>query len=588
MAINKDPVDVVIVGLGWTGSIMSIELAKAGLKVVALERGADRTNADFAYPKAADELKFGRRHKLMQRPKQTSITVRRDQTQTALPTRVLGSFLPGDGVGGAGLHWTGQLMRARPEDLKLATFAKERFKKGQLQEDMQIQDFPVSYEELEPHFDFFEKVCGLSGQAGNVRGKLIDGGDIFEGPRSNPYPLPPLEDSLSSAMFDKAARNLGYHPFPNPSAAVSRPWTNPYGMQLGPCNYCGFCSFYACVNFSKASPQTTILDAVKRMPNFSYRVNSEVIRVDLNDDKKTAKGVTYIDGDGKETYQPAKMVILASFPFGNVRLMLLSGVGKPYDPVQNTGVVGRNYAWQMGSGLQLYYKDLQFNPFATAGTTGKMISDFAPGTYDSAPLGFIGGAKLHGSQPTGSPLAQPVPKGTPSWGAGWKAGLKQSYGHHMSLSMSLSNQSYRGVYLDLDPTYKDPHGLPLLRMTFDWQQNELKMAQFMGDKLRTIAKELKPDVMDDTVIKPDAHFQNASYVSTHNLGGAVMGADPRTSAVNRYLQSWDCHNVFVVGGSAFPQNLQNNPTGTIGALAYWSAKAIVEQYIKQPGPLVQV
>ncbi len=587
MTITKDPVDVVIVGLGWTGSIMSIELAKAGLTVVALERGDDRTSADFAYPKAADELQFGVRHKLMQRPKQTSITVRRDMQQTALPTRLLGSFLPGDGVGGAGLHWTGQLMRARPTDLMLGTFAREHYRKGQLQEDMNVQDYGVTYEELEPHYDFFEKVCGLSGQAGNVQGKLIDGGDIFEGPRSNPYPLPPLEDSLSSAMFDKAARNLGYHPFPNPSAAVSRPWTNPYGMQLGPCNYCGFCSFYACVNFSKASPQTTILDAVKRMPNFSYRTNSEVVRVEMSEDRKTAKGVTYIDADGKETFQPAKMVVLASFPFGNVRLMLLSGIGKPYDPVQNTGVVGRNYAWQMGSGLQLYFKNLEFNPFATAGTTGKMISDFAPGTYDSAALGFIGGAKLHGSQPTGSPMKHPLPKSTPKWGAGWKTSLRENYGHHMAVSMSLSNMSYRGVYLDLDPTYKDPHGRPLLRMTFDWQQNELKMAQFMGDKLRTIAKELKPDVLDDTVIKPDAHFQNASYVSTHNLGGASMGTDPRTSAVNRYLQSWDVHNVFVVGGSAFPQNLQNNPTGTIGALTYWSAKAIVEQYIKNPGPLVQ-
>ncbi|MGI4984046.1 MAG: GMC family oxidoreductase [Janthinobacterium lividum] len=588
MAINKDPVDVVIVGLGWTGSIMSIELAKAGLKVVALERGDDRTNVDFAYPKAADELRFGVRHKLMQRPKQSAVTVRQNIAQVALPTRVLGAFLPGDGVGGAGLHWTGQLMRPRPTDLTLGTFAREHYGKGQLPEDMRIQDFGVTYDELEPHFDFFEKVCGLSGQAGNVRGRIIDGGDPFEGARSNPYPLPPLEDSLSSSMFEKAARNLGYHPFPNPSAAVSRPWTNPYGMQLGPCNYCGFCSFYACVNFSKATPQTTILDAVKLLPNYEYRVNSNVIRVDLHDDKKTAKGVTYIDAAGQEVFQPARIVVLASFSLNNVRLMLLSGIGKPYDPVTDTGVVGRNYAWQMGSGMHLYFKNLEFNPFASAGTTGKMFNDFSPGTFDSTALGFIGGAKLHGSQPTGSPMKHPLPSGTPKWGEGWKASLKQNYGHHMALSMSLTNMSYRGVFLDLDPTYKDPYGQPLLRMTYDWQPNELKAAQFMGEKLKTIARELKPDVIDDTVIRPDAHFKTTAYVSTHNVGGAVMGTDPATSALNRYLQSWDVHNVFVPGGNAFPQNFQNNPTGTIGALTYWSAKAILEQYLQNPGPLVRV
>jgi gluconate 2-dehydrogenase alpha chain len=75
-------------------------------------------------------------------------------------------------------------------------------------------------------------------------------------------------------------------------------------------------------------------------------------------------------------------------------------------------------------------------------------------------------------------------------------------------------------------------------------------------------------------------------VSTHNVGGAVMGDTPKDSSLNKYLQSWDAHNVFVPGGNAFPQNFQSNPTGMIGALTYYSAKAITEQYIKSPGPLV--
>jgi gluconate 2-dehydrogenase alpha chain len=402
MAIKKDPVDVVVVGLGWAGSIMSIEQAKEGLSVVALERGHDRTNADWAYPKPADELANSVRHQLMQKPKQAAVTVRRTLNEVALPNRKLGAFLPGDGVGGAGLHWTGVLMRPRPTDLQLKTFADQAFGKGVLQKDMQLQDFGVSWEELEPHYDFFEKVCGASGQAGNVNGKVIEGGDPFEGQRSNAYPLPPLEDSLSSSMFRKAATNLGYHVFPNPSANVSQAWTNPYGMQLAPCNFCGFCSNYACLNYSKASPQTTIPDALKQHDNFEYRTQANVIRVDLNDDKTTAKGVTYIDAAGNEVFQPAKLVILSSFSLNNVRLMLLSGIGKPYDPVTGEGVVGRNYAYQLGAALHLYYKDLEFNPFATAGANGRMFNDFSPGTFDSAPMGFIGGAKIHGSQPTGT------------------------------------------------------------------------------------------------------------------------------------------------------------------------------------------
>ena len=77
-----------------------------------------------------------------------------------------------------------------------------------------------------------------------------------------------------------------------------------------------------------------------------------------------------------------------------------------------------------------------------------------------------------------------------------------------------------------------------------------------------------------------------SYQSTHNNGGVIMGADPETSSVNKYLQSWDVSNLFVVGASAFPQNSANSPTGTVGALACWAADSIKDRYLKRPGVLV--
>jgi gluconate 2-dehydrogenase alpha chain len=587
MAIVNDPVDAVVVGLGWTGSIMSIELAKAGLKVRALERGPDRTNAEFAYPLPADQLAFAIRNKIFQKPSQAAVSVRHNTDQVALPNRRLGAFRPGDGVGGAGLHWTGVLIRPTPTDLKLKTFADQAYEPGQLQEDMQLQDFPVGWDELEPHFDFFEKVCGLSGKAGNVRGEILEGGDPFEGPRSNPFPLPAMEDTLNSSMFAKVTKDMGYHPFPNPSANVSRAWTNPYGAQLAPCNYCGFCSNYACLNYSKASPQTTILDVLKRMPNFSYRTHANVIRVDLHPDGKTAKGVTYVDDKGQEVFQPASIVILGSYQLNNVRLMLLSGIGTPYDPMTGEGVVGRNYAYLSNGSTGLFFKDKHFNPFATAGATGEMFNDFSPGNFDAAPYGFIGGSKIHSSQSGGAPIGTALPAGTPSWGAGWKKGMKDWYGHRMTVGITTTCMSYRGNYLDLDPTYKDPYGQPLLRMTFDWRQNELKLGRFLREKVLEITHALKPDSFTESFLGLDAHFNTTNYVSTHNVGGAVSGDSPQTSAVNRYLQSWDVHNVFVPGGSAFPHNFQANPTALIGAWCYYAMQEITGRYLKSPGPLVQ-
>ncbi|MET0126275.1 GMC family oxidoreductase [Pseudomonas caspiana] len=586
--ITNDEVDVVVVGLGWAGSLMSIELAQAGLKVRALERGEDRNNTDFAYPKPADQYAYGIRNKIMATPKAAAMTVRHTANDVALPTRKWGAFEPGTGVGGSGLHWTGVLIRPTPTDIKLKTYADQAYKPGILQEDMRIGDYPFTWDEIEPFLDKFDKICGLSGNTGNLQGRIIEGGDPFEGPRSSPFPLPALEDTLNCKMFADVARKMGYHPFPNPSANVSQAWTNPYGNQIAPCNYCGYCSKYPCLNYSKASPQTAVLDSLKRMENFSYRVNANVLKVELHPDGKTAKGVTYADADGNLVFQPAGIVVLAGFQFVNVRLMLLSGIGKPYDPITETGTVGRNYAFLSNGGSTLFFKDKEFNPFATAGATGQMFNDVSPGNYDGAALGFIGGAKIHSSQATGAPIGTALPSGTPDWGQGWKEGMQDWYGHSMKVSITTSCQSYRGHYVDLDPTYKDPWGLPLLRITFDWKQNELKLQQHLRKIVLDITKELGPDSYSESFLSMDSHWDITKYVSTHNVGGAVMGDNPKTTALNRYLQSWDVHNVFVPGGNAFPQNFQANPTALIGAITLFSAKAIVEQYIKNPGPLVQV
>jgi gluconate 2-dehydrogenase alpha chain len=146
-----------------------------------------------------------------------------------------------------------------------------------------------------------------------------------------------------------------------------------------------------------------------------------------------------------------------------------------------------------------------------------------------------------------------------------------------------SVQSYATNYLDLDPTYRDPAGLPLLRMTFDFHDNERRMSQHLTSRAEAIVRQLKPSAVSANA--RTGRYSIVPYQSTHNTGGAVMGADPATSAVNSYLQSWDVPNVFVIGASAFPQNAGYNPTGTVGALAYRAADAIRNRYLRQPGPI---
>ncbi len=188
----------------------------------------------------------------------------------------------------------------------------------------------------------------------------------------------------------------------------------------------------------------------------------------------------------------------------------------------------------------------------------------------------------------GRPILQQhdLPEGTPTWGVAWKKGMHENYLRSVSLATHGSVMSYRDAWLDLDPTYRDDYGNPLLRLTFDFHANEHKMSHFLTDRAADIARAMKPRSIK--LKYRDGHYSILPYETTHNTGGAAMGADPKTSVVNRYLQSWDVPNVFVVGSSVFPQNAGYNPTGTVGALAYWAADAIKNRYLKQPGPLVQV
>ena len=201
MATQLKPVDVVTVGAGLTGTILAKELADAGLKVVGPERGAWRdTPSDFAMPYAHDELRYARRHDLMQDLSRDTLTFRNGTNDLALPMRYLGSFLPGEGVGGAAVIWGGITCRFLPWDFETRSRTLARYGASLLAEECTSQDWGVTYDELEPHFDRCEVLYGICGKAGNLKGSIQEGGNPFEGPRSREYPNPPMKTSHVGAV----------------------------------------------------------------------------------------------------------------------------------------------------------------------------------------------------------------------------------------------------------------------------------------------------------------------------------------------------------------------------------------------------
>lgn len=588
MSKTLERVDAVIVGGGWTGSIIGKELAAAGQRVVMLERGEPRwPSPDFQAPTVHDELRYTRRHALHQNTATETFTFRNDTSQTALPMRRWQFAYPGTHLGGSGNHWSGAYYRFDPTDFKLRSHYERRYGKGIFAADLTAQDWPLTYDELEPYYDRFDYLIGASGFAGNLKGKIQPGGNPFEPWRSRPYPNPPMKVAHASALFGEAAARLGYHPYIQPSALSTRPYTNTEGLPMSACVYCGFCSNFGCEHFAKASPQVCILPAAMKLDTFALRTGAQVLRVELDKDRKLARGVTYVDGSGQQFFQPADMVFLCAFSVHNVRLLLLSGIGKPYDPATGQGVVGRNYTHQTTSGVNLFFDEkTHINPFMGSGAAAVTIDDFSADNFDHGPLGFVGGGYIQIQVVSGAPIGyHPTPRGTPAWGSEWKKAVRRYYNHSASITITGSAMPTRGGYLSLDPTYRDAWGQPLLRITYELPDNDIKLSAFLTEKGDRIGKAMRGVVATEPGPRKRP-FTATSYQSTHLNGGAAMGSDPSNSVVNRFGQCWDVPNVFVTGACLFPQNSNFNPTGTVGATAYWIVDAVKRDYVKAPGKLI--
>ena len=572
MVTKLDKVPAVVVGMGWAGGIIASELTKAGIQVVGLERGKERSTSDYLM--GHDELRFQHREELMQDLSKETITHRNNPTMRALPMRSYGTFIVGDGVGGAGSHWNGQTYRFLPYDFEIKTMTDEKYGPNKLGPEYTLQDWGITYDEIEPYYDTFEKMSGISGETVEMYG-----------PRSNPYPTGPMVKTPAFELFETAAKKLGYSPYMMPSANLSENYTNPDGISRAACQYCGFCENFGCEYGAKADPVVTVIPVAKETGNLDLRTHSNVVEV-LNDGNK-ATGVRYINTiTGEEFEQPADVVIVTSYVFNNVRLLLNSGLGTPYNHETGEGTIGKNYCYQVSSATTtMFYEDKKFNNYAGAGALGIEIPDFTGDNFDHSDLNFIHGAGIRMTQYGYRPIAvNNVPSGTPAWGAEFK---KQSIKYSNSTQQVKSqgaSMPHKDNYLDLDPEFKDAYGMPLLRMTYDYTDADKELVKYMAKVTKQIAEEIGAD--DYSTVEEQAPFNVNKDTNTHNTGGVIMGADPNTSVVNTYLQMWEAENVFVVGASAFPHNSSFNPTGTIGALSYRAAEGIVKYLEEGGGSLV--
>lgn len=621
MAVQRK-VDVVMVGAGWTAAILAWKLTAEGLSVVSLEQGPTRwASPDFEHNH--DTLRYMIRKAMMVDLGRETWTWRPNPRMPSLPIRQYGAFHPGQGLGGAGIHWAAQTWRFYPSDMQYRTHHVERYGEDRLPEGNRIQDWPLTYEDLEPYYSQVDWDIGISGRAGNLNGEIVEGGNPFEGPRGVPYPLPPLAPSIPAEMFSDACRELGYHPFRQPAAILSQAYTGLSGRPRSGCLYCGFCTRYGCEVDAKASPITDHIPLAMNTGLYEVRPRSYVLHVNMSREG-LATGLTYIDLlTGEEHEQPADIVILSGYTLSNVRLMLLSrGQAHPDGIGNDRGMVGKNLTYQMSKGpVTGVFEGRRFNLFTGNSTIQNVIHDFNADNFDHSDLNFIGGASITCGggerQPLTSVLSMPVlnmaqngsngdedgngdqgQRERPSvaaevgslagsgteWGEEWKRNLRQNWDSVVGIGIQGESLPYDDQFMDLDPNYRDAFGRPLLRLTFDWHENDYRLYRFVAARCREIMEAMNPTRLSFTEeLDP---FEVHSYQSTHITGGAIMGDDPNNSVTNKYGQVWDTPNVFVTGAALYPQNPGMNPTGPLLALAYYTGEGMRRIYLRRPAQLM--
>ncbi len=568
---------------------------RTALNVVVLERGPSRSVGDYAG--GMDEIN-NRRVGLVQNPADQTITHRHSMKDPAAPIRQYGAFKPGTGTGGTSEHWGGISDRYLPEFFVLATHLREKFGASRMSADWAVQDWGLTYDEFENYYWRAEQLMGISGKAGNLRGKRVDGGNIFEGPRQHEYPTPPLPATYTMGFFHKAALQLGYHPYPLPAANLSQPYTNPDNIGRPACAFCGYCPSYGCMIGAKAQPTNTLVPVLSGRNNFELRNNCWVRKIVHQNGR--AEGVVYMDEKGEETMQPAEVVVLSAWTPNSVRLLLLSDIGERYDPATGKGTLGKNLTHQVTSGGEgmLVFKE-PLNLFMGSGAVGYGFADFDGDLREESPEKILrGGLFLRGAATGEGPVGSfgRVPKGAAprNWGSEWKKAAIQHWDRiGPGVEMRGEHFAYKQNFMDLDPVYTDKWGDPLLRMTLDWTDYEMRQMAF-GARIGTQLMETIAQVSGASLVRSERsrmgdgafhHYNAGSYSTTHIQGGAIMGSSPETSVVNPWLQHWGMPNLFVVGSSSFPQNSSSNPTLTIVAVSHRAADGLIDQYLKKPGPL---
>ncbi len=539
-------VNAVVIGAGAGGGIVAKELAEAGLSVVLLERGRQYT----AWDCRKDDLRNQRTSYLGNAfgpddERYPRVVVDRAGRERVVPASQGGYQNNAACVGGGTLSYGAMAWRFDPKDFRMrSTYGAPP--------GSTLEDWPISYDDLEPFYEKAEWEIGVSGD---------ESASPFSPPRRKPLPMPPLPPTREHGVLQAGAKRLGLHPFDIPMLRNSV----PYGGRPA-CMRCRWCVGFACEVNAKCGTQNTVIPRALATKFCELRTEC-VAREILVNSRGQATGVAYHGPDDRLVEQPADLVVVSCCAIESARLLLNSkssafpnGIGNRYDWV-GRNLQGHTYTGAVGLFDYDTYDDI--GPGA-----GIAVRD-----YNHGNPGLRGGAMLANEfirLPIHFTAIRP-PEGA-RWGQRHKDFMRSFYRRSVMVQGPTQEMPMFESRVQVDPKVRDHWRIPVARLSGDRHPHTIEIGNAMSEKAEAW---LKASGAVQTWRKPAGPGLSGGQ---HQAGTCRMGNDPKTSVVNRWCQVHEAGNVFVIDGSVHVTNGGFNPVLTIMAVAYHASANLVQMW----------
>lgn len=573
--MNKVTYDICIIGSGAGASPVAYTLAKAGAKVLVLEKGPWLSEKEFFKDELAISIHDAYNPKLSDEQHVIEEEYQDEEGANFWQGEATSdsgwSWWNGTVVGGSSNFMSGYFHRLKPIDFRLKT------EFGAI-DGANIADWPISYDELEPYYAMVEREVGVSG-------RVVE--HPHQEPRSTAFPYPPVAEVPMSSWIDKAAASIGYHAIPVPRAVLSKP-----AMGRRSCEYSGYCSSYGCSTGAKGSGRAALLNHAIATGNCTIKPNAKVYKI-ASDSKGEITGVHYYDSVGRAQSVSAKIYVVACQAVETSRLLLAStGEKFPNGLANNNGQVGKNLLFSgggTGSG-DFLFDELSVQQVSELKQVGPFVNRALQDWYKIDDKDFSG-ANSQGQAKGGTidflfhqnPIARA--RGI-HWGSDeqdndkllWGEALKQSIKHEFTSYKTLRFEVFNDwlptddCFVTLDDEVTDKWGDPVAKVRIGYHNHDLEVGAYLSQKAEKLMVALGAKNIESSV---------SGYPATNLMaGGCRFGDDPKTSVLNKNCQAHDVDNLYVTDGSFMPTGGSVPYTFTIYANAFRVAEHIKKRWLK--------